>query len=196
MGTQEQDEAEADNAEPAQGSGKKAGNKKPRTEKQKTLRALRRLLTKVAVVAAAVVLLLTVVGGVFVSHDNNMYPAVGDGDLAITYKLDGYYNGDIVVYEADGKNRFGRVIAIPGDTIEIVQDGPYQLNGTTPYETIYFATQPAAGSNVKYPYTVKEGELFILNDFRDNVYDSRTLSGVSIENMKGKVVLLIRRRGF
>ena len=175
----------------------KSSKKKPKkalTEKEKTIRAARRLLIKIIVVAAIIAVLLVFVGGVHVSHNINMFPAVADGDLAITYKLGGYYNGDIVVYEVDGIKRFGRVVGIPGDEIDISEDGHYTINGSVPYETIYFSTHPADQSNITYPYRIQDGEVFILNDLRDDATDSRIYGGIS--NLKGKVVLLIRRRGF
>ncbi len=181
-------EAQVENAET-----KKTTKKKKLTEKQKTFRAFRRLLIKIAIIALIIYALITYVGGIFVSHDINMYPAVNDGDLAITYRLGGYYNGDIVVYEVDGINRFGRVVGIYGDVIDI-QEGSYTINGIVPYETIYYQTHPDSTSTITYPYKVKEGEVFVLNDLRDNTYDSRTLGGINV--LKGKVVLLMRRRGF
>ena len=167
---------------------------KQKTEKQKAIRALVKLLIKIAALAVIGAIVLTFVGGLFVSHDNNMFPAIGDGDLAITYRLGGYYRNDIVVYEEGGKNHFGRVIAVAGDVVEISEEGGLKVNGLVPYETIYFDTRPNESSNITYPYTVKEGEVFILNDFRDNDSDSRLFG--SLSQLKGKVVLLIRRRGF
>ena len=179
---------------------KKKGGKKPKkqlSEKQKTSRALRRLITKIVVIAALVAVLLIFVGSVAVCHDNNMFPAVGDGDLVITYKLGGYYNGDIVVYKVGDTRRIGRVVGIPGDVIDIKdKEGYYTLNGTMPYETIYFATRKAVGATVSYPYSVQEGEVFIFNDMRDDTYDSRSFGGVETGQIEGKAVLLIRRRGF
>ena len=179
---------------------KKKGGKKPKkqlSEKQKTSRALRRLITKIVVIAALVAVLLIFVGSVAVCHDNNMFPAVGDGDLVITYKLGGYYNGDIVVYKVGDTRRIGRVVGIPGDVIDIKdKEGYYTLNGTMPYETIYFATRKAVGATISYPYSVQEGEVFIFNDMRDDTYDSRSFGGVETEQIEGKAVLLIRRRGF
>ena len=164
------------------------------TEKEKTIQALKGLLIKAGVIAAVVVILLTFVGGVSVCHDNNMFPAVKDGDLAITYKLGGYYNGDVIVYEEAETRKFGRVVGIPGDTIDFNDDGTYNINGTVPYETIYFATKPVQGSPITFPYTVKEGEVFVFNDMREDTNDSRLYGGIT--EPKGKVVLLLRRRGF
>ena len=175
----------------------RAGNmppKKPRSEKQKMQKALRGLIIKIAVVAALIAILLIWVGGIAVSHDTNMYPAVGDGDLAVLYKLGGYYNGDIVAYKEDGITRFGRVAAIPGDVIDINESGIYTVNGTVPMEKTQQLTYRAASSEITFPYTVQPGEVFVLNDYRENAYDSRVLGGIT--EVKGKVVLLLRRRGF
>lgn len=172
----------------------KAKPKKERTEKQKTFRALRNLLIRMVILGGAVAAALIFVGGVAVSHDTNMYPAVSDGDLAITYKLGGYYNGDIVVYEHNGVMRFGRVAGIPGDVIDINENGSYTVNGVPPVSSLNSATYLAVDSTVVFPYTVGEGEVFVLNDYRDNAYDSRVLGGIT--DLKGKVVLLLRHRGF
>ena len=173
---------------------KSAKPKKKRSEKEKTIRALRSLIIKIAVVALLIASLFIWVGGISVSHDTNMYPAVSDGDLAILLKIGGYYNGDIVVYEHNGVNRFGRVVAIYGDVIDIGESGTYTVNGVAPIENIERETYIAADSEIKFPYTVQAGEVFVLNDYRENAYDSRVLGGIA--NAKGKVVLLLRRRGF
>ena len=191
------EKAESSEKKDSKKSAKKKKEKPKLTEKQKTIRAIRRLIVKIVLVAATAAVLLTVVGSVAVSHDNNMFPAVGDGDLLITYKLGGYYNADIVVYEIDGIKRIGRVVGIPGDVIEINDEtGYYTINGAMPYETIYYATRQATGSTVRFPYTVQEGEVFIFNDMRDDTYDSRMFGGIKTDKLQGKVVLLIRRRGF
>lgn len=164
------------------------------SEKDKIKKARNRLILKFLVMTVTIIILLTFVGGIFICHDNNMHPSVKDGDLVITYKLGGYYFGDIVLYEHDGKKYFGRVTAVAGDTIEIFETNGYSVNGTIPYETVYYTTERAENSTITYPYTVKDGEVFIMNDLRDNMNDSRTFGGV--DKLYGKVVLLLRRRGF
>lgn len=152
-----------------------------------------RLLVKAATIVAAVTILVTVVGGVFVAHDNNMYPAVRDGDLCITYRLGGYYNGDVVAFEKDGGVTFGRVVGIEGDVVDIPETGGLIINGTTPYEVMYYPTNRQDPAR-EYPYTVQKGELFLLCDQREDAADSRTFGAVT--KPLGKVVLQLRRRGF
>ena len=168
--------------------------KKEYTEKEKTKIAAIKLLTKILIIIGIIFIVLNFISGIFMSHDNNMFPKVGDGDLAITYRLDGYYAGDVVVYKHKDKTHFGRVVAIAGDEINIKEDGTYTVNGTIPYEVIYYKTLPT--ESVKYPYKLKDGEVFILNDMREDMNDSRTFGPISVKDLKGKIVLLLRRRGF
>lgn len=46
-----------------------------------------------------------------------------------------------------------------------------------------------------YPYTVPEGCLFILNDYRTHGRDSRHFGAVPQQDAAGKVITLLRRRG-
>ena len=173
----------------------KSPKKEPKKRRKLTVgQAFARLLIKAAVVVAVTVLLVTVVGGVFICHTNDMYPAVRDGDLVITYRLGKCHTGDIIAYKHDGDTLFGRIVAEPGDEIYMDGDGNYTVNGTMPYETIFYETKAREMSPVTYPLTVREGEFFLLVDAREEGLDSRAI-GPATETM-GKVVLLIRRRGF
>ena len=153
-----------------------------------------RLLIRVAVLAAVITVLVTVVGGVFICHTSDMYPAMRDGDLAITFRLGTIHSTDIVAYDYDGKTCFGRVVGEPGDEIYIDETGEYTVNGTHPYETIFYETKVRESDRMTYPYTIAEGEYFVLADARDQGMDSRSIGPVT--ELKGKVVLLLRRRGF
>ena len=140
-------------------------------------------------------ILLTFVVGVFVNHSNDMYPSVRDGDLVITLRVKNSVYGDVVAYTVNGTRHFGRVVAMGGDEVYIDEDGRFTVNGYSQVETIYYETKPAEGG-VTFPYTVGEGELFILNDLRDNVTDSRTFGSIPAQNVEGSIVLSLRRRGF
>jgi len=164
--------------------------------KRRTRRTAIRLTLKILIYPLIAYLVLTLVIGVYQIHDNDMFPSLRDGDLVITYKLvEGYFTGDVVIYEAEGKIHVGRICAVPGDEVYIMEDGYYELNGSIPHEDIYYPTR--SGKGLTYPYTVQEGEVFILGDMRLQATDSRALGAISIEQLKGKVVLLLfRGRGF
>ncbi len=176
---------------------KKAAKAAPPKKKKLTVgMALAFLLIKIGVVAGIVVILVTVVGGVFICHTNDMYPAVRDGDLLITFRLGTYRTGDIVAYDYEDNTLYGRIVCEPGDEVYLDEDGTFTVNGNTPYEAIFYRTEPRDMSPVTYPYVVGSDEYFLMVDAREEGLDSRALGAVEKSRLKGKVVLQLRRRGF
>ena len=174
-----------------------SSDKLPETKKKKKKRTAAgyalELLIKLAVTAAAAAVLLIFVGGIYVCHDNYSYPMIKDGDLCVTYRLSSPVQGDVIAYSRGGKERFGRVIASGGDTVEIFSDH-IAVNGYGIFENTVYPT-PADGSSVSFPYKVPEGCLFVLNDHRSDLSDSRTYGGIPEKDADGKVVFVMRRRG-
>ena len=164
--------------------------------KRSTARLLGELGIKLAVIAAAVFALLTFVIGLTIHYGNNMFPAIKDGDLVIAYRLQDPYLNAAVLYKRDGATCTGRVVGMPGDVIDITQEGAITVNGIAPAEEIFYATTPAESGGIQYPYTVPEGSVFILNDFRADTNDSRSFGAVDKGDVMGPVLLTIRRRGF
>ena len=151
------------------------------------------LLIKIAITVVLIWGLLTFVIGVYINTNNSSYPMIKDGDLCITYKLDNVIKGDVVAYKVDGKIRFGRVIAGEGEEVDI-RDGVVLVDGYNVVEDTIYETSEEG--DISFPYTVKKGEFFILNDFRADNKDSRIYGGISKKDIKGKLIFLMRRRGF
>ncbi len=172
---------------------KPASDSKPKKKKKKrsALSYAVSFFVKIGLTVLCVWVLLTYVGGVFMCHDNRSYPMIKDGDLVITYRLGGYRQGDVVVYMQDGERRFGRIAAFGGDSVEISSDRVC-VNGYAIYdETVY----PTPAGNITYPYTVDSGYVFVLNDYRSDMSDSRTFGAVSEADLQGKAIFVMRRRG-
>ena len=164
--------------------------------KERKENTTKKILIRIIVTIVAIILLLKYVIGIYYVTDLDMFPAFRDGDLLITYKLDNYYSKDVVVYEVEGKQKLGRISGVTGDTINIVENGYYEINGGIPYETIFYPTNTKSDL-VTYPYIVKEDEVFIMGDMRETADDSRMYGAISKNKIKGKVVLLLfRGRGF
>ena len=144
------------------------------------------LLTRLAAAAAALTVLLGVVLLVTQAEGQDMFPAVKDGDLLIAYRLQRRWAQDDLV-------RLGRVAAVGGDVVMLEEDGTLRVNGTLHAGEVLYPTYPAGG--VTYPYTVPEGCLFILNDYRTHGRDSRHFGAVPQQDAAGKVITLLRRRG-
>lgn len=181
----------------AQKKSAKSGKNPPKKRKKKsTARMLADFVIKLAVIALAVWLVLTFVIGVTIHYGNSMHPAIEDGDLVVSFRLQSPYINSAVMYRHDGKECVGRVIGLPGNEIDIKDNGAITVNGITPSEEVFYPTYPAENSPITYPYTVEEGKVFILNDFRSDTYDSRTFGTVDMSDVHGTLLLTLRRREF
>lgn len=134
------------------------------------------------------VFLITQVSG------NAMFPAVKDGDLVIAFRLQQEYaKNDVVVYTADGETHIGRIAARATDVVTLDESGTLLVNGTTQSGEIMYPTYAKEG--MEYPYKVPEGQVFILGDYRTQTEDSRDFGSIPLENVQGKVITILRRRG-
>lgn len=164
-------------------------------KKKKRLHPLIKLLIKMAVLGVIIFLVLTYVLGFHRMTGNNMFPFVKDGDLCIVYKLDEYTTGDVVAYKTkSGKTKIGRIVAVEGQEVNFPKDGGYTVDGYQPAEEITYQTFGADG--VKYPTGVGKNEFFVMNDFRSDTDDSRQAGSIKESDICGKLLFLIRRRGF
>lgn len=129
-------------------------------------------------------------------HTNEMFPSLRDGDLAISYKLGQYSYGDVVVYKAfeDGEIHYGRIMCINESTVEIDDYGNFLVNGNIVSENSYY--QNYNKGDIEYPYKVGNNNVFILQDYRMEMSDSRVFGQIPIDQICGKVIIDIRVRGF
>ena len=175
---------------------KKKPKGKPRKKQKTTKQLVIGLLIKIAVIVLVVWGVFTFVLGITIHYGNNMHPMVRDGDLVITFRLQSPYINAAVMYRHNGKTTVGRVIALEGSVVDIAENGGITVNGNAPSEEVFYPTYPADGSDIKYPYTVPEGKVFILNDFREDTNDSRSFGAVDKGELQGALLLTMRRRGF
>lgn len=128
-----------------------------------------------------------------VANGTDMYPAILDGDIVLGYRLDkNYVKDNVVICTVNGQQVIGRVVAKGGDSVNITKDGTLYVNGTEQTGEIAFPTTPGKQS---YPYTVPEGTVYLLGDYRTQTTDSRDFGPVQQKNIKAKVVNIFRRRG-
>ena len=174
----------------------KARNNKEPPKPLSTKRLAINLMIKIAAIALAVWLVFIFVLGLTINYGNNMHPAVNDGDLVVSLKLQRPYLNAAVLYRHDGKTRTGRVVGLPGNVIDISGKGELLVNGAIASEDVYYPTKKAENSKVTYPYTVEEGKAFILNDYREDTDDSRAFGAIDLSEIDGPLILSLRRRGF
>ena len=163
-------------------------------DKQELKRGYLSLLFKLAVTAAVLVLFFSFVCLLWRVQGQEMFPAVRDGDLLLASRLDKQYSrGDVVIYEAEGQRRVGRIVARESDRLEITKDGNLTVNGAMQSEAVFYPTQ---AEQEDFSVQVPEGCVYILGDHRDACRDSRDFGPVPAEHVKGKVFGLLRIRGF
>ena len=157
-------------------------------------RELRGFGVRLGAAALILWLLLGVVYGIAPQPNGDMTPTAEGGDLLFFYRLQSVWRtGDLAVVEKDGQTLVGRVAARGGDTVEITQDGRLVVNGSTVVESRVHTPTPPYPSGIAYPLTLKEEELFILADRREGGVDSRSYGPATPGEVKGKVLLILRR---
>ena len=167
--------------------------KKPKKKKSALHYAIE-FFVKIAVTAIVITVLVIYVVGIYVNHSNSNYPMIKDGDLCITYKLGNLIVGDEIAYLHDGKVKFGRIVARSGDLVDL-QEENLTVNGYGVYEDAVYPTT-AEGATITFPYSVPADTFFVLNDYRSDPTDSRMYGGIPKSETKGKIFLMLRRRGF
>ena len=86
-----------------------------------------------------------------------------------------------------------RIVAGPGDTVEISTEERLIINGNVMVEPdIFYLTSQYAGF-VEYPLKLDEGEYFVLADHRTGGADSRFFGAVNKDEILGSVITIMRR---
>lgn len=107
-----------------------------------------------------------------------------------SYRFHEPRHGDIVIINGPESDLrlIKRVVGLPGDVIDI-QNGQVYINGETINEE-YVKGQTFAGS-IPIPFTVQEGQLFVMGDNREHSFDSRAIGPISRSSIEGKAVFRI-----
>ena len=145
---------------------------------------------------ALLAVLLGLAFGITPMPNDDMAPRISAGDLLLYYRLaDDWANGDVMVFEKDGEQYVGRIVARGGDTVEVTDQATLVVNGSTMLENNIYYTTPKYENGPAYPLTLAAGEFFVLCDYREGARDSRYFGAVRPAEVKGKVITVVRRSG-
>ncbi|HVL22457.1 MAG TPA: signal peptidase I [Thermomicrobiales bacterium] len=119
-------------------------------------------------------------------------PFVDHDEQNVVYPFDPPERGDVIVFTppAPGEDKpyIKRIIGLPGDTVEIRDEGVY-INGERLNEPYLEGNPTRCQTGVTQycgPLTVPDGQLFVLGDNRNNSEDSRYFGTVPQGNVIGK----------
>jgi signal peptidase I len=120
----------------------------------------------------------------------------------LSYKLHDVNRGDVVVFDrvtgAEHDDLIKRVIALPGETIEI-RNCIVFIDGQTLEEPYLDALQVAqtdptkrCGSNVDLsPITIADKHVFVMGDNRTQSFDSREFGAIEISMIRGRAFVAV-----
>lgn len=152
----------------------------------------RSTLFTLVTVAAVAVLIAVLLMPVLQIYGNSMSPTLAEGNIVLSLKGSSFETGDVVAFYYNNKILVKRVIAQPGQWVNITEDGTVYVDDVAIDEP--YLTEKALGEcDLELPYQVPESKIFVMGDHRSVSIDSRssTIGGVAEEQIVGKIVFRI-----
>lgn len=143
-------------------------------------------------VAAIAVLVATLWLPVLQIYGSSMAPTLQDGEIIFTMKTSKFERGDIAAFYYNNKILVKRVIAGPGEWVNIDADGTVYINGS-PISEPYLEEKAFGDTNIELPYQVPDGKYFVMGDHRATSADSRNtaVGCVDKEQLVGKILFRV-----
>lgn len=151
-------------------------------------RALRSTITTIVTVAAIAIIISYLLMPVLRIYGHSMTPTVVDGNIVVALRSSNFKKGDVVAFYYNNKILVKRVIAGPGEWVDIDEDGQVYVN-EEPIEEPYIDAPAYGECNIELPYQVPENRWFVMGDKRSISIDSRNTSVgcVSDEQIVGRI---------
>ena len=167
----------------------------------RTMRELLNTAIYLLCVLGAVWLVITFVGQRTEVEGASMENTLHNGDNLIVDKLSYRFHDperfDIIVFPfqfQDNTYYIKRIIGLPGETVQIMDDGSIYINGEKLEENYGMEViKPETIGRAAEPIELGDDEYFVMGDNRNNSSDSRTdmVGNIKRENIIGKAWLRI-----
>ena len=160
-------------------------------------RILRSTIYTLITVAAIAVLVATLLMPVLQIYGSSMSPTLTDRDIVLSIKQTQFESGDVVAFYYNNKILVKRVIAQPGEWVDITPEGDVYVGTSTSdlqlLDEPYLEEKSLGDCNIEFPYQVPESRIFVMGDHRsDSVDSSNTAVGcVAEEQLVGKLVFRV-----
>ncbi len=156
----------------------------------KVVKFIKELVPYIIIVVVVIFVKNYIVAPIQVNGES-MYSTLHDGDIMIlnrlAYKRYGVDRFDIVVIKADNTKIIKRIIGLPGDKVEMIDNKLY-INDEV-YEETYLdkstITDDFSLEELFEVEVVPENKYFVLGDNRDISIDSRLLGFIDKDDIEG-----------
>ena len=161
-------------------------------ERERYLKKVQKTLSILVVVAAISVLVATLWMPVLKIHGSSMDPTLENGQIVVSIKTKKLKSGDVVAFWQGNKLLVKRVIASPGQKVDIDVNGKVFVDGKAISET-YLDSESLGNTDIDFPHQVEESRWFCMGDNRESSIDSRSavIGDVSKEQIEGKVLFSV-----
>ena len=155
-------------------------------------RVLRNTVFSLIVVAAVSALIAVLFLPVLEIHGSSMAPTLNEQDIVAAVSVGKCRTGDLIAFYYNNNILIKRVIAGPGDWVDIDEEGNVSVNGQVLDEP--YLTEKAQGNcDITFPYQVPDARYFVMGDHRATSVDSRNevVGCVSREVVIGRIILRV-----
>lgn len=144
-------------------------------------------------VAAIAVLAATLWLPVLQIYGNSMTPTLQDGEIVFSVKTTDLEQGDIIAFYYNNKILVKRVIAGPGEWVNICPETGNVFVNDVLLDEPYLVERHFGDADIELPFQVPDGKIFVMGDHRSTSVDSRhtAVGCVAEEQIVGKIVFRV-----
>ena len=161
--------------------------------KQRYQTVLKSTIYTLITVAAVAVLVATLWMPVLQTYGSSMTPTLQDGEIVFSVKTAELERGDIIAFYYNNKILVKRVIAGPGEWVDICPETGNVFINNIILDEPYLVEKSFGDADIELPYQVPDGKIFVMGDHRTTSVDSRHIAVgcVAEEQVVGKIVFRV-----